>query len=101
MTGAHEAREADRRRAAAARQGDIFVYAVARPLMFIGWALVFWGTAIGVAGLWALVTRGPSAALAALAPRTPLDAVNDGLAVVALVVWILVAVVAAGRRRTG
>jgi hypothetical protein len=101
MTGGHEAREADRRRAEAARQGNLLVYAVVRPLMFIGWALVFWGTAIGLASLWVLVTRGPAAALASLVPRTPLDLVNAGLAALAVVVWIVVVVLAAGRRHGG
>ena len=99
MTGhSHETREADRRRAMAERQGDLLVYAVVRPLMFIGWALVFWGTAIAGAGVWVLLTRGWAAARSALVPRTPLDLVNAGLAAVALVVWTSVGVLARGRR---
>ena len=99
MTAGHEPRDADRRRAEAKRQGDLLVYAVVRPLMFIGWALVFWGTAIGLASLWVLVTHGPGAALASLAPRTTLDVVNAALAALAVVVWIVVVVLATARRR--
>jgi hypothetical protein len=92
-------RLADRRRAEAERAGDFFIYVVARPLMFVAWALVFWGTAIALASVFVLATRGPGAALAVLVPHTALDLLNSGLAVVAMIVWLAVAVVASGRRR--
>ena len=93
----HEERLAELRRTEAARQGDFLVYVVGRPLMFVAWMLVFWGTAVALDAVYVLATRGPSALKAALAPRTPLDVANSALAVIALLVWIAVLVV---RRRT-
>jgi hypothetical protein len=93
----HDERVAELRRTEAARQGDFLVYAVGRPLMFVAWMLVFWGTAVALDAVYVLATRGPSGLKSALAPRTPLDVANSALAVIALLVWIAVLVV---RRRT-
>ena len=93
----HDERLAELRRTEAARQGDFLVYVVGRPLMFVAWTAVFWGTAVALDAVYVLATRGPSALKAALAPRTPLDVANAALAVIALLVWIAVLVV---RRRT-
>jgi hypothetical protein len=79
---------AERRKAQAARQDDLLVYAVGRPMMFLAWALVFWGTAVALAALYVVVARGPAAAMDLLLPRTPLDLVNAALAAVAVIVWI-------------
>lgn len=92
----HEERLAEQRQAEAARQGDVLVYVVGRPLMFIAWMLVFWGTAVALAAVYLLATRGMSALKTVLVPRTPLDLANVALAVIATIVWIAVLVV--GRR---
>ena len=93
----HEERLAELRRTEAARQGDFFVYVVGRPLMFVAWMLVFWGTAVGLDAVYVLATRGPSALKSALAPHRPLDVANSALALIASLVWIAVLV---ARRRT-
>ena len=93
----HEERLAEQRRTEGARQGDFLVYVVGRPLMFVAWMLVFWGTAVALNAVYVLATRGPSALKTALAPHTPLDVANSALAVIAPLVWIMVLVV---RRRT-
>jgi hypothetical protein len=95
----HEARLAERRQAEAARQGDVLVYVVGRPLMFIAWMLVFWGTVVALAAVYVFATRGPSAARTVLVPRTPLDVANAALAVIAVMVWIAVLVVSRGATR--
>jgi hypothetical protein len=97
VTADHESRLAERRAAERARQGDVLVYVVARPLMFIAWALVLWGNAVALAALYVLVTRGPATAADLLLPRTPLGLVNAALAAVALLVWIAAIVVSSRR----
>ena len=62
----HEERLAERRQAEAARQGDVLVYVVGRPLMFFAWVLVFWGTAVALAAVYLLATRGWPAVRAVL-----------------------------------
>lgn len=95
----HEERAAELRRTEAARQGDFLVYVVGRPLMFVAWMLVFWGTAVALDAVYVLATRGPSGLKSALAPRTPLDVANSALAVIAPLVWIAVLVVVHRTRR--
>ena len=96
LNPARESRAADRRKAEAEREGDFLVYAVARPLMFVVWALILWGTAVALAAVYVLLAAGPAAAVRVLLPQTTLDLINTGLGTLALVVWITV--VAATRR---
>ncbi len=98
MTGPHGNRLDERRRAQSARSGDLLVYALGRPLMFIAWALVLWGTAVVLAAVALVIRHGGSAARAALLPRTALALANTALGVVALIVWAAV-IVAVRRRR--
>lgn len=61
---------------------------IVRGAMLAGWCLVLWGSVMLLATLWALVTQGGGIALDHF---TRLSALNQGLAITALVVWALVA----------
>jgi len=77
------------------RVSDAAIYVVARPLMFVLWMLVLWGTLYGGALLYAVVREGSWEALRrAVSGRDAAAGVVSLIATgVALVVWSLVAVV--------
>jgi hypothetical protein len=70
---------------------DVLVYVVGRPLLFVLWSLVAWGTVYGLVLLWAIVDRGPVAAFhQALSTDAVGGVANLSLAGVAGLVWALV-----------
>ena len=78
------------------------LFAMARPLLFIFWSLVLWGTFVAAAVLWNVLTRGPAATAAAILNRNApsvLGGANLGLAVLAVAVWVVVLAIAAWARR--
>jgi hypothetical protein len=86
------------------RLRDVLVFAVARPLLFVFWALVLWGTFVAIAIAWTILTRGPAAAVHATLDRTgqgALGMANLGLAILAVSVWIVVLLLARRRRQGG
>jgi hypothetical protein len=66
---------------------------IVRPLMLVGWLLVFWGTLMLCAWLWSLVTVGIDETWSRIRPdgedRVP-AVVNLVLPLVALAVWTFV-----------
>jgi hypothetical protein len=69
---------------------DLVRYAVVRPLLFVYWSLVLWGTWVLMAFVWVLVFDGPREAIAAIGAgeRTgPWGWGNAVLAGLATVTW--------------
>lgn len=85
-------------------RSGVLDYAVLRPLLFVFWSLVLWGTLALVAWIWQALTKGPAATLA-LALRTATADVwgvlNVALPAVAAVVWTAIALLAWSRPREG
>ena len=82
----------------------LFFAAVVRPLLFVFWSLVLWGTFVAAALLWTALTGGPAAAMAAILNRElspALGGANLGLAVLAVAVWVVVVVLARRGGRDG
>ncbi len=75
-------------------------HAAGRLLLFVFWALVVWGTVYGLALLPGLVTQGPARLVRAVlhGGNRWAGSLNVLLAVLALCVWVLVAL-AVWRRR--
>lgn len=79
-------------------------YPLARPLLFIAWALVFWGTLVAGAIAWRSVELGPATAVGQLvsgrgtAPAA-VGWVNLACAVFAVSVWTTLAVLLVKGRR--
>lgn len=70
---------------------------VGRPLLFVFWTLVVWGTVYAVLFAFAVVTDGPGDALAraTTGPDRAFGIANLTLASVAILVWITVGVAVA------
>ena len=73
---------------------------IVRPLLFVFWSLVLWGTFYGAALLYAVVREGPTAAVArALGGNDALAArANLALVGLAVLVWTAVALVVRAHR---
>lgn len=84
------------------RARDFVLYVVVRPLLFVFWSLVLWGTFFGLALLYQVVVDGPIISLErVLAGRDVLAGrVNIALVGVAGVVWTLVFLAVYIRRRS-
>ncbi len=79
-------------------------HAIARPVLFMLWTLVFWGTLVAGAIVWRSVEMGPAAVLRVLIAGTPtvppaLGRFSLACAVVAVSVWTTVAIIVVRRRR--
>jgi hypothetical protein len=79
-------------------------YALARPLLLIAWALVFWGTLVAGAIVWKSVELGPATAIGRLVSGTStgpptVGYVNLACAVFAVAAWTTLAVLLVKRRR--
>jgi hypothetical protein len=77
---------------------------VARPVLFMLWTFVFWGTLVAGAIVWRSLESGPAAVLRTLMVGTPtvpptLGRFSLGCAVVAVGVWTTVAVLVIKRRK--
>jgi hypothetical protein len=77
---------------------------IARPVLFMLWTLVFWGTVVAGAIVWRSVEMGPAAVLRVLIVGTPtvpptLGRFSLACAVVAVAVWTTVAILLVKRRR--
>ena len=73
-----------------------------RPLLFVFWALVLWGTLLLPAIVWNALTRGLHATLATLEPPRTTDVwawANLALPGLALVMWLLAGAAWAARSR--
>jgi hypothetical protein len=80
---------------------EFVLSAIVRPLLFVVWALVAWGTFYFAVFAYAAIVDGPGPALRrALGGSDPLAGrVNVGLAILAVVVWSVVALAVRARRR--
>jgi len=84
------------------RLHDLVTQSVVRPLLFVLWSLVIWGTLVGLAFVYAALTRGPAAVVRAVLPPSTggiWGGLNLALAVGAVAVWIVVAIAVLRRRR--
>jgi hypothetical protein len=73
-----------------------------RPVLFVAWVGVFWGSLIAFSLASSAVSVGPREAFSRLLPRghaTALDYVNAGAALFALAAWALLAAVLVANRR--
>jgi hypothetical protein len=68
-----------------ARGGDVLTAAIVRPLMFVLWCLVAWGTLLVFSWAWVLLSEGRAPAVQAV---TRLSWPNRATAVLAVVVWV-------------
>jgi hypothetical protein len=84
------------------RASDFVLYVVVRPLLFVFWSLVLWGTFYGLALLYHVVVDGPTISFErVLAGRDVLAGrVNIALVGVAGVVWTVVFLAVHVRRRS-
>jgi hypothetical protein len=73
-------------------------YVLLRPLLFIFWSLVLWGTWALLAFLWALLAHGPAEALARIGPRGRGAWGNAVVAALAAVTWLIALAAWWGRR---
>jgi hypothetical protein len=77
-------------------------YPLARPLLLIGWALVFWGTLVAGAIAWRSVELGPATAIGRIVSDTGppgVGWVNLACAVFAVSVWTTLAILVVKRQR--
>jgi len=72
------------------------IYVIARPLMFVVWAIALWGTGVGMRLAWLAVTQGLSAALPFLLQRAVWIPI-----LLAVLMWIAVIVAVRGFREHG
>jgi hypothetical protein len=97
-------RHAEREPAPLPGDGKIY-YGFVRPLLFVLWSFVFWGTLVWVALLLKVVRDGFGPAVESLTPRDPTPAlalVNLVCGALAPVVWVLLAIgIWQGRQRQG
>jgi hypothetical protein len=74
---------------------DYLVSVLVRPLIFVFWAFVAWGSLVLVVALWHLAFEGPGGLWRTLRPVSGPGAIeswaNLGSATLALVVWVAVA----------
>ena len=85
--------------------GDFFIYVVLRPLLFVFWSFVLWGTFYGGVLLYHAILDGPAAAVErAQSGKDQLAArLNVGSVYLAMVVWTIMGLVWArvrARKRT-
>jgi hypothetical protein len=75
--------------------GDFFIYVVLRPLLFVFWSFVLWGTAYGGVLVYHAVFEGPRAVIQrALSGKDQLAGyVSVGSVFLAIVVWTIVGIV--------
>ena len=80
---------------------DFLVAAVVRPLMFVFWSLVFWGTFWCALFVWRVFSAGWATALRIATPsgHEAWGHANLGTALLALVVWSTVAALVLATRR--
>jgi hypothetical protein len=84
------------------RLRDVLIFAVGRPLLFVFWALILWGTFVAAALAWTSFWRGPVEAIRATLDGSGfLGMANLGLAVLAVTVWIIVVILARRGRQGG
>jgi hypothetical protein len=75
---------------------------VGRPVLFVVWAGVFWGTLIALSLFLSAMEVGPGETLSRLLPRghvTAWDYLNAGAVLLALAAWAVVATVLVVNRR--
>ena len=75
---------------------DFVIAVIARPLMFVTWAYILWGTLYGAALAYATATEGPSALGRVLYGGDPfLGILSFAASFLAAVVWSIIGVFAA------
>jgi len=82
------------------RRDDFLLYVIARPLMFIFWTLIAWGTFYGFFFLGSVASEGLSPTFQrATSSRASLGLVSMFLSASACIVWTLVGVAVVRNRR--
>ena len=90
-----------RHEVAPASESGVFAAVVGRPLMFVAWVLILWGTLYGVALAYAIATAGLGAWQRALSGGDRLGGLLSVLsAAAAVVVWSALAILWLVRRRS-